>query len=83
MKAFIGAKIILAESMDEVTFLNKIKHQEVMNQETRPGYHVIYQDDYHSWSPKDVFENAYREVTNGEFRMVDNVRAAGEDSSQQ
>ena len=24
-----------------------------------PGYHVIYEDGYESWSPKDVFERAY------------------------
>lgn len=27
------------------------------------GYKVIYEDGYRSWSPKDVFEKAYREIT--------------------
>ena len=80
MKAFIGAKIILAEPMDEITFLKTVKNQtEIPDRETRPGYHVIYPDDYHSWSPEDVFENAYREVTNGEWRIVDRERSAGTD----
>lgn len=30
-----------------------------------PGYHVIYEDSYESWSPKDVFEKAYRPVDGG------------------
>lgn len=27
-----------------------------------PGYHVIYEDGYESWSPKDVFERAYFQI---------------------
>ena len=81
MRAFIGAKIILAEPMDENTFISKYKHKETENSEIKLGYHVIYPDAFHSWSPKDVFENAYREITSGEFRMVDNVRTEGSDSS--
>ena len=27
---------------------------------TTQGYEVIYEDGYKSWSPKDVFDNAYR-----------------------
>lgn len=69
LPACIGCKIIKAKPMDEVTFLSQIKHQET-NQETRPGYLVIYPDGYTSWSPKDVFENAYRKVTPSEARMI-------------
>lgn len=32
-----------------------------------PGYAVRYSDDYESWSPKDVFEAAYREVPENEM----------------
>ena len=81
MRAFIGAKIILAEPMDENTFISKYRHKETENRETRPGYHVLYPDDYHSWSPKDAFESAYREIMGGELRMIDNVRSEGSDSS--
>ncbi len=70
MKPFIGAKIIQAEPMDECTFLNIHKKQDVTNRETRPGYHVVYPDNYHSWSPKEVFETAYREVLDGEIDMI-------------
>lgn len=28
----------------------------------KSGYHVIYEDGYESWSPKDVFERAYMQI---------------------
>lgn len=28
----------------------------------RPGYQVVYEDGYTSWSPADVFERAYRKT---------------------
>lgn len=70
MKKYIGCKIIKAEEMDECSFLSKFKKEDVSNRETRPGYHVKYPDGYHSWSPKEVFESAYREVTNGEMSLL-------------
>lgn len=48
MKRYIGTKIIHA--VDE-------KHSE----SGREGYRVRYADGYESWSPKEAFENAYRE----------------------
>lgn len=63
---YIGTKLIRALPMDEVTFLHDVKKQGVTNRETRPGYKVIYPDGYESWSPKEIFEAAYREVTNSE-----------------
>ena len=43
----------------------KIIHAEPMEKNGRPGYKVVYApDNYESWSPKDVFEEAYR-VTEG------------------
>ena len=69
MKNYIGAKIIQAEEMDEVTFLKKFKNLSVEDagiRETQPGYRVVYPDGYVSWSPKNVFETAYREITDSE-----------------
>jgi len=60
MKEYIGVKIIKAESMDECTFLKTKKGQDISNMETRLGYLVLYPDGYESWSPKEVFEEAYR-----------------------
>ena len=59
---YIGSKLILASKMDQITFLRTVKKQEV-NHENAPGYKVTYPDGYVSWSPKEVFETAYREVT--------------------
>jgi len=66
MKAYVGTKIIKASPMDECTFLKLIKGEDVTNRETRPGYLVLYPDGYKSWSPKQTFEIAYREITEQE-----------------
>jgi hypothetical protein len=39
--------------------------------ESQPGYKVIYPDGYVSWSPAEVFENAYREILPGEIAMIE------------
>lgn len=59
---YIGSKLITAQSMDEHTFLKEYKGMD-KRVENRPGYKVTYPDGYISWSPKEVFEIAYREVT--------------------
>ena len=55
MKSYIGCKIIQAE--EEI-------------RDGRSGYKVVYPDGYVSWSPKDVFETAYREITIGEKELI-------------
>ncbi len=50
MIEYIGVKLISAEPQN--------------NNDGEPGYKVVYQDGYESWSPQDVFEEAYR-PTNG------------------
>ena len=47
MNNYIGVKIVKAEP--------QVKNG-------KPGYKVAYPDGYVSWSPKDVFEEAYREL---------------------
>ncbi len=47
MKNYIGVKIVKAEPQEK---------------KGKPGYKVVYPDGYVSWSPKDVFEEAYREL---------------------
>jgi hypothetical protein len=54
-KAYIGCKIIRAYPDTK---------------DGKDGYTVFYPDGYESWSPKDVFEGAYREVTAAERDMV-------------
>ena len=63
-RLYIGSKLILASEMDEATFTDSVKGKTMPDtQETRLGYKVTYPDGYVSWSPKEAFETAYREVT--------------------
>jgi hypothetical protein len=55
MQAYIGSKIITAEPQEK---------------DGQPGYKVVYPDNYVSWSPKAVFEEAYRPVSGGERNLV-------------
>jgi predicted HAD superfamily hydrolase len=71
MKAYIGTKIVNAEPMEEVDFFVNVKKQELISgRDNRPGYLVMYEDGYQSWSPKETFERAYREVTDEEKEMI-------------
>ena len=75
-KNYIGSKVIKAEPMDECTFLETVKGEHVENRETRAGYLVIYPPpspggrNYESWSPAEVFETAYRELTDAEYDFL-------------
>ena len=71
MKAYIGTKIIKAKEMSEYEFINKIKNEDIpKDKENRPGYLVVYDNDYKSWSPKEVFEAAYREISENEYALL-------------
>lgn len=60
MKKYIGTKVIMAEPM------TMTEAQKVLGRELKPatieedGYLVEYKDGYRSWSPKSVFEEAYK-----------------------
>lgn len=60
MKKYIGTKVIMAEPM------TMTEAQEVLGRKIKPatvegdGYLVEYKDGYKSWSPKSVFEEAYK-----------------------
>lgn len=56
VRKYIGAKIILA-------------YPKPLN--GREGYSVIYPDKYESWSPKETFENAYREILESEINLIE------------
>lgn len=58
MKCYIGAKIIQAEPQQK---------------DGVDGYKVIYPDGYVSWSPKAVFEEAYRPISAGERVLVEDT----------
>lgn len=59
MKKYIGCKMVEAEPMDELTYLEGVKGMSRENKDYVPGYKVVYPDGYVSWSPKEVFEKAY------------------------
>lgn len=60
MKKYIGTKVIKAEPM------TMAEAQKVLGREIKPatkevdGYLLEYKDGYKSWSPKSVFEEAYK-----------------------
>lgn len=71
LRIYVGTKIIQARPMTEVTFLAEFKSQAVSDSDPiRPGYLVIYPDGYKSWSPMEVFETAYREITGSERELI-------------
>lgn len=61
MKKYIGKKEVLAEPMNELKAVEfGYARPNTDNHEWREGYHVVYPDGYHSWSPKNVFESSYK-----------------------
>ena len=76
MKKYIGTKVIKAEPM------TMTEAQKVLGREIKPatieedGYLVEYKDGYKSWSPKSVFDEAYREVKGMSFgEAIEALRA--------
>jgi hypothetical protein len=55
VKTYIGSKIIQGEPEEK---------------DGKPGYKVKYPGGYTSWSPKAVFEEAYRPLNDGEAQMA-------------
>lgn len=58
MKKYIGTKEVSAQPMTAQEAV--IKGYKIGNHENENGYEVEYKDGYKSWSPKDVFEEAYK-----------------------
>lgn len=72
MDKYIGVKIIHAEKAirkgGEVYLLTDPMPKSMDTEEN--GYKVIYHDGYVSWSPKDVFEAAYRKTDGATFGLA-------------
>lgn len=89
MKKYIGTKIINAKPMTRLEY-NKFRGWELPSDENGedPGFLVEYVDGgkanteqysgYVSWSPKDVFEKAYRPISNLTFGMALEALKKGE-----
>ena len=79
MKQYIGTKVIQAEPAFRVSckdFKNVIHPKTYAVPEDRTGqtwedgYKVVYPDGYVSWSPKEVFEAAYRQTDAMNFGLA-------------
>ena len=71
MKQYIGTKIIQAEPAYRVDGEVFVKANIVpCGYEIEDGYKVVYSDGYESWSPKDVFEAAYRATDGMSFGLA-------------
>ena len=76
MKKYLGVKVIQAEPMTHGEFsLKKYGNDNstefgIKNKDTE-GYLVQYDNEYTSWSPKDVFEKAYKEI--GDFKQAKQI----------
>jgi hypothetical protein len=69
VEKYIGTKIIEAEPMTSEEFNEAIRQLFYSGNDKR-GYKVKYEDGYISWSPKDVFEKAYRATTGMTFGLA-------------
>ena len=71
MKQYIGTKIVQAEPAYRVDGNVFVKANIVpCGAHIEDGYKVVYPDGYESWSPKDVFEAAYRETSGMSFGLA-------------
>ena len=72
MKKFKGTKIVQAEPMNESEAVEKgFARKNEDHHEWREGYHVVYPDGYNSWSPKNVFDEAYKPCETFIDRMIE------------
>lgn len=71
MEQYLGVKLIQAEPMNLGDY-NKFRGWIIPEDEDpdREGYKVVYQDGYVSWSPKEIFEEAYRRLDNLTFGLA-------------
>lgn len=60
MEQYIGTKIVEAEKAYKTVETDNDHESGIQTATLMEGYRVRYQDGYESWSPKDVFEEAYR-----------------------
>lgn len=76
MKQYIGTKMVHAEPAWRVTTLDDRKFVMLKREPggfsgtIEDGYKVVYPDGYESWSPKDVFDAAYRPIDGMNFGLA-------------
>ena len=62
MREYIGVKLVKAEPMTKRINTERSVDDAPEKFEEVEGYRVVYKDGYESWSPKDVFEEAYKPI---------------------
>ncbi len=79
MQKYIGTKII--QAIPALRIGGKIYEKSgpipKVFAPTEDGYKVIYEDGYESWSPKEVFEKAYRPINGMNFGLALEAVKAG------
>ena len=94
MKQYIGTKVVQAEPAFKLTGYRehcKVANQVLTEEQIadckqsgweftdqQEGYRVRYEDGYESWSPKDVFEDAYRQTDAMNFGLAIEAMKNGE-----
>ena len=64
-KLYLGVKLISAEPCSQDQYAGAKNFGDLSKLSggiDREGYKVVYEDGYTSWSPKDVFEKAYKSI---------------------
>ena len=77
MQKYLGVKVIQAEKCWGLDNKCVDSNSEHCGREI-DGYKVVYEDGYISWSPKDVFEKAYKEVGDYNSLILDANTITGE-----
>lgn len=63
MEKYIGVKLVEAEPMTQGEAADKGFYHRSITDRSTEGYHVHYiNNDYDSWSPKEIFEDSYRKL---------------------
>lgn len=79
MNHYIGTKIVEAEPANRVNGKVCSIHDAVpVGAAVEEGYKVRYEDGYESWSPKEVFEEAYRPTGGMNFGLALEAAKKGE-----
>lgn len=79
MKNYIGTKQLKAEPLNLGDYNVKRGWQIPANEDPlREGYFVEYPDGYVSWSPKEVFEEAYKETSGLTFGLAVELAKKGQ-----
>ena len=73
MQKFIGVKLVQAEPMKAEEAISKgyLRVKDSHPNTQQDGYHVVYQDGYDSWCPKEVFDKQYFGVTSEKVTELD------------